>query len=97
MLSIALSDILNIAKGNKTKGGANLNRDQIGQRLRELRGERTIQTVANETGLGWSTICMYELGRRIPDDDNKIILANYYNKTVQELFFDSDIAYGNST
>lgn len=68
---------------------------QIGTKLRELRGNRTIQDVSSDTGLGWSTICSYELGRRIPEDDNKIVLARYYNTTVQELFFDDDIADSN--
>lgn len=72
-----------------------MNREQIGAKLRELRGERTIQEVADDTGLGWSTICSYELGRRVPDDDNKIVLAKYYNMTVQELFYDHDIADSN--
>ncbi len=70
---------------------------QIGEKLRRLRGNRTIQTVSDGTGLGWSTICMYELGRRIPEDDNKLILANYYNVSVQELFYDHDIAKSNMT
>lgn len=78
-------------------GGERLDRVRIGARLRELRGDRTIQNVANETGIAWSTICMYELGRRVPEDDNKKILAKYYGKTVQELFFDDDIAESNST
>lgn len=69
---------------------------QIGKKLRELRGSRTIQDVSDATGLGWSTICMYELGRRIPEDNSKVILARYYNKTVQELFFDYDIANGDN-
>lgn len=68
---------------------------QIGKRLRELRGNRTIQKVSDETGLGWSTICMYELGRRIPEDDNKVIIARYYGTTVQALFYDDDIAESN--
>lgn len=65
---------------------------QIGKNLRKLRGSRTIQEVSDATGLGWSTICSYELGKRIPEDRNKVILARYYNLTVQELFFDEDIA-----
>lgn len=69
---------------------------QIGNKLRKLRGDRTIQVVSDDTGLGWSTICMYELGRRIPEDDKKIILAKYYNVTVQELFYDTEIADSNT-
>lgn len=68
-----------------------MNRVDIGKRLRKLRGNRTIQEVSDATGLGWSTICMYELGRRVPEDQNKVTLARYYKVTVQELFFDEDI------
>lgn len=68
----------------------------IGAKLRKLRGSRTIQEVADATNIGWSTICMYELGHRIPGDDKKKVLARYYNMTVQELFFDDDIAVGNN-
>lgn len=74
-----------------------MDRVEIGKRLRELRGTRTIQEVSDATGIGWSTVCMYELGYRMPSDDNKIKLANYYNVTVGQLFFDYDISYRNST
>lgn len=74
-----------------------MDRVKIGSKLRELRGSRTIQDVSDATGIGWSTICMYELGQRLPSDDNKIVLANYYNKTVGELFFDGDIANSNNS
>ena len=45
---------------------------KIGQRLRELRGERSIQKVALENGISPSAISMYESGLRIPKDDTKI-------------------------
>lgn len=73
-----------------------MNAEQIGKRLRELRGDRTIKEVADSTGLGWSTVCMYELGKRIPEDDKKIILANYFGTSVQELFYDMNIAKSNT-
>ncbi len=73
-----------------------MNAEQIGKKLRMLRGSRTIKEVSDETGLGWSTVCSYELGKRIPEDDKKIILANYFGTTVQELFYDVDIADSNT-
>lgn len=97
--NIAESNIMNIARSNTSgerKGGEKLNAIQIGKNLRKLRGDRTIQEVSDATGLGWSTICSYELGNRIPEDRNKVILAKYYNSTVQELFFDEDIAGSDS-
>lgn len=68
-----------------------VNSVEIGQELRKLRGSRTIQEVADATGLGWSTICMYELGKRRPDDENKVTLARYYGKSVAELFYPENI------
>ncbi|QHF59202.1 hypothetical protein Bateq7PJ16_3396 [Bacillus subtilis] len=32
---------------------------------------------------------MYETGQRIPRDEIKIKLADYYQKTVQQIFFDN--------
>lgn len=60
----------------------------IGQRLRDLRGDRTLQAVAADLGIGISTLCMYETGERIPRDEIKAALARLYGKTVQEIFFD---------
>ena len=68
----------------------------IGKRLRTLRGARTIQQVSDETGIAWSNICCYELGRRRPSDENKITLANYYGVPVQNLFFDEDMTFRNN-
>lgn len=60
---------------------------EIGRRLRALRGDRTIEKVSVDTGLGVSALTMYELGKRMPRDEAKIVLARYYNVTVDELFF----------
>lgn len=59
----------------------------VAERLIECRGDITQAQVAEDTGIAPSTISMYENGERIPRDSNKVILAKYYNKTVQELFF----------
>ena len=62
----------------------------IGARLRKLRGEKTLETMSAETGISRSALNMYELGERIPRDMNKIILAEYYGKSVEEIFFCSE-------
>lgn len=59
----------------------------VGQRLRSLRGEKTLETVAKDTGINRSSLNMYELGERTPRDGIKIILAEYYGVSVGELFF----------
>ena len=64
-----------------------MNAIRIGEKLLKLRGERSQRTVAKEVGTTQAAICMYEKGQRIPKDDLKIKLADYYVTTVQELFF----------
>lgn len=59
----------------------------IGERLVKLRGNRTKRTVQAETGLGYSAICMYENGYRIPNDQAKAILSAYYATSIEELFY----------
>ena len=58
-----------------------------GKILMELRGEKTREKVANDIGISPSSLGMYELELRIPRDDIKIKLANYFQKSVQDIFF----------
>ncbi|MBO1701075.1 helix-turn-helix transcriptional regulator [Eubacterium callanderi] len=58
------------------------------ENLRELRGKKSRAIVCRETGIKYSTLTMYENGERNPKDTVKRILADYYGKTVQEIFFD---------
>ena len=60
---------------------------KIGQRLRELRGDRTLATVAKAVGITTSAYANYEYGLRVPKDELKMKLAKYYKTTVQKLFF----------
>ena len=59
----------------------------IGERLKELRGDKTVRQVASDLGISPSALTMYELGERSPKDDVKKILAGYYGTTVGALFF----------
>ena len=59
----------------------------IGARIRDLRGNRSQQEIANAIGVEVMTISNYERGERVPNDENKIKLASYFGKTVQEIFF----------
>lgn len=62
---------------------------KIGAILIKLRGEnRTQQEVADSIGVTVSAIGMYERGERIPRDEIKIRLAEYYGKSIGEIFFD---------
>lgn len=61
----------------------------IGPRLRELRIQRgkTLAEMAEETGIGATALGNYENGVRIPRDETKVVLANYFQMTVRDLFF----------
>ena len=59
----------------------------VGKRLRELRGNRSREEIAYRMGVSASSICLYESGKRMPRDEVKIKLANFYGLTVQDLFF----------
>lgn len=65
-----------------------MNRKSIGAKLLELRGEKPRSFIANELKISESTLAMYETGHRTPRDEIKIRIADYYGKTVQELFFE---------
>lgn len=62
--------------------------NRVGDRLRKLRGKRSMEEVAKAVGVKRSTIGMYELGQRVPRDAIKIRLADYYNTDVKTLFYD---------
>lgn len=55
--------------------------------LRQLRGSKTQKEIANLLGLTKSAWAMYESGKRVPRDEIKIRIADYFGKSVQEIFF----------
>ena len=59
----------------------------IGQRLIQLRGDKSRNEVCNATHIGLSALSNYENGYRIPRDEVKLVLARYYGKSVEELFY----------
>ncbi|MDO4801251.1 MAG: helix-turn-helix transcriptional regulator, partial [Prevotellaceae bacterium] len=59
----------------------------IGNRLKELRGSRSQSEVANALDISISALSMYENGERIPRDDVKIRISNYYKKPIHKIFF----------
>ena len=70
-------------KYNK-KGG---NEMSVGEVLKKLRGEHSQETIAKAIGVTKSSWAMYEREERVPRDEVKIRIANYFGKTVQEIFF----------
>lgn len=69
--------------------------EEIGKRLRVLRGDRTMMTVCNATGITQSALSNYENGIRVPRDATKVVLANYYGVSVESLFYATDITNSN--
>lgn len=59
----------------------------IGNRLRELRGDKTQKEVADAVGVTAMAVCQYEAGTRVPSDQVKIALAEYFGRTVENIFF----------
>ena len=60
---------------------------EIGGRLRKLRGEINRSTVAQKCEISVSALSMYENGLRVPRDEIKVRLANFYGKTVESIFY----------
>ena len=64
-------------------------RKRIAEILIKLRRDHNMTQVqmAKRVGISQSAYRMYESGDRIPNDENKIKIANIYGMTVQEIFF----------
>lgn len=65
-----------------------MNKEKIASRLIKLRGNISREKVCNDLGISFSALQSYELGLKIPKDETKIKLAEYYNVKVQDIFFD---------
>jgi transcriptional regulator with XRE-family HTH domain len=64
-----------------------MNKKAIGQKLKALRGDKTMKEVAADVGISISALGMYETGQRVPTDNIKLALAKYYKTTVEAIFF----------
>lgn len=64
-----------------------MNAKAIGERLMELRGERTQAETAKELNISVSALSMYERGERIPRDNIKIRIAALFQKPINEIFY----------
>ena len=57
--------------------------------LRDLRGEKTQEAIAESVGITKSSWAMYERGERVPRDEVKIRIADYFGVSVQDIFLPS--------
>ena len=62
--------------------------DIAGRKLLGARGDKPREMVAASVGISVSALQMYECGKRMPRDEIKKRLADYYETTVGRLFFD---------
>lgn len=62
-------------------------RTVVGERLKTLRGSRTQTEVAKALGVTPMAVSQWENGIRMPNDDMKVKIADYYKKTVMTIFF----------
>lgn len=59
----------------------------IGEKLAYLRGSRTQIEVARDLGISVSALSMYETNRRVPRDEVKIRISDYYDVNICDLFY----------
>lgn len=78
---------ISTARSVQVKEGVEVKRI-IADRLVQLRGDDPREKVAEALQISVSALQMYENGQRVPRDDIKLRIAAYYNKSVQEIFFD---------
>ncbi len=64
------------------------------QRLKELRKERNMTQIefAKEFNISSGTIAMWETGKRTPDNEMMIKIANYFNVSLDYLMGNSNTA-----
>ena len=65
-----------------------INSNKIAENLKRLRGDKSQGEVADSLGISKSAVSAYECGERIPRDEIKKKIADFYSRTVQEIFFD---------
>lgn len=61
----------------------------VAERIKDARTEKgcSAEELAKACGITISAVQMYECGQRVPRDSIKVSMAEYFGKSVQELFF----------
>ena len=62
-------------------------KEEMAKRLVALRGSKKSVEVAKCVGISTTALSNYEQGIRIPRDDVKARLANYYKVPIESIFF----------
>lgn len=63
----------------------------IGEKLRAARGEKSMEEVCAAVGITKAALTAYETDSRTPRDEVKILLSDYYNFDISDLFFKYEI------
>jgi len=63
--------------------------DTIGEKLVALRGSRSQTEIVEAVGISNSALSMYESNARIPRDEVKRRISDYYGVSVESIFFAS--------
>lgn len=66
-----------------------MDRKRIADRLKTLRGNKSQQEVAQAIGVTAMAISLYEAGERVPRDEVKVKIAEYFKTTVDSIFYAS--------
>lgn len=61
--------------------------NNIGKKLRILRGDKSQFEIAKALGISTSALSMYECGNRVPRDEIKVKMSKLYGKSIEEIFF----------
>lgn len=64
-----------------------MNTNRTAEKLKELRGARSLREVSSAVGISISALGMYETGKRIPRDNIKLRIANFYGRSIEDIFF----------
>lgn len=62
---------------------------EIGSKLKKMRIAKgmTREELSAALGASPSAIAMYELGERIPRDEMKLKIANFFGESIESIFF----------
>lgn len=60
---------------------------EIGERLRKLRGTKSRADVADALGVTQQAIWLWESGQRMPTDSAKIKIADFYRRSITNIFY----------
>ncbi len=59
----------------------------VGERLIKLRGNERREAVAKALNISVSALQMYENGRRMPRDEVKVRISQYYGESIYSIFY----------